>query len=144
MKPITCPPEHGKRSSVTSAPPVQLSRRGRRAGHHSPADDRRPAGAAVGKTEPSRPAPASLGIILHPTESDPRRLNLIAPPLLWVTALRYSIFWPLPITTTPPCETTNRSRSGPVSTPIRAPSVIRTSLSTMALRTTAHRPTSTP
>jgi membrane-associated phospholipid phosphatase len=53
-----------------------------------------------------------------------------------------SIFWPFPMMTTPPSETTNRSRSRSRSTPILAPSGTWTFLSRMALRTTAPRPMS--
>src|SRR5664280_2853629 len=55
-----------------------------------------------------------------------------------------STFCPLPTTTTPPSETTKRSRSRSRSTPMRAPGGTSTFLSTMALRTTAPRPTLTP
>src|SRR6266545_4768065 len=53
------------------------------------------------------------------------------------------LFWPLPITTTPPSEMAKRSRSRSWSTPMRASSGTWTFLSTIARRTTAPTPTST-
>src|SRR5207248_1823907 len=51
---------------------------------------------------------------------------------------------PLPITTTPPSETTKRLRSATASTPTCAPALITTFLSMIALRTTAPSPIWTP
>src|SRR5262249_8796729 len=58
--------------------------------------------------------------------------------------LHASTVAPFGMTTTPPAETVKRSPSASGSTPIVAPSAMRTLLATIARRTTALRPTSTP